>query len=134
MPQAAWLSHKPLLSFMMQVTQGWSHVGLWQVTQSHATWVGDRQISHTERIGYRVYLGSIGNDIRVRGYGGGKKGRERMGDRKGEEERERKERGRSCCPISSIFKFKGSVYTLGGWTTAPFYSLVFMRDFCVKSM
>lgn len=46
---------------------------------------------HAERIGYRVYLGSIGNDIRVRGYGGGKE-RERMGDRKREEERERKER------------------------------------------
>lgn len=98
--------------------------------------VVDRQMSHAERIGYRVYLGSIGNDIRVRGYGGGKKGRKRMGDRKREEERERKERkerGRSCCLISSIFKFKGSVYTLGGELQPPFYPLVFKRDFCVKS-
>lgn len=50
---------------------------------------------HAERIGYKVYLGSIGNDITVRGYGGGKGERENGGQKKrGRERKKRKKRGK----------------------------------------
>lgn len=50
-------------------------------------WEGDRHVMQ-KKLGYRVYVVGIGNNIRVRGYGGEKK-----------VEIEEKERGRSCLPL-----------------------------------